>query len=70
MAQTYENYFKEYYKNNCKKISLTLNKEKDADIIEYLEGKNIQATIKKMLRLNILKEKTNDQISRRCSEKE
>lgn len=50
MAQTYENYFKDYYKRKCKKISLTLNKDKDADLIKYLEGKNIQATIKKVLR--------------------
>lgn len=57
MAQTYENYFKEYYKNNCKKISLTLNKDKDADLIEYLEGKNIQATIKKVMRSEIDRER-------------
>lgn len=50
MAQTYETYFKEYNKNNCKRISLILSKDKDADIIKELEGKNIQRTIKKMLR--------------------
>lgn len=57
MAQTYESYFKEYYKNNCKKISLTLNKDKDADLIEFLEGKNIQATIKEMMRSEIDRER-------------
>jgi beta-lactam-binding protein with PASTA domain len=50
MAQTYDNYFKEYYKSKCKKISLTLSKDKDADIIKELEGKNIQGTIKELMR--------------------
>ena len=50
MAQTYDNYFKEYEKANTKRISLNLSLDKDADIIKELEGKNIQGTIKKMIR--------------------
>ena len=50
MAQTYDNYFKEYEKANTKRISLNLSNEKDADIIRAIDGKNIQGTIKKMIR--------------------
>ena len=50
MAQTYDNYFKEYEKANTKRISLNLSLDKDADIIKELKGKNIQGTIKKLIR--------------------
>lgn len=50
MAQTYENYYKEYNKNRCKRINLVLNNEKDADIIDAIDGKNISMTIKELIR--------------------
>lgn len=48
--QTYESYYKDYNKRNNKRISLNLSKEKDADIIKALDGKNIQASIKGLIR--------------------
>jgi len=50
MKQTYKSYMKEYWKANCKRISLLLNNEKDADLIKALDGKNIQATAKDLMR--------------------
>lgn len=50
MKQTYKSYMKEYWKANCKRISLVLHKEKDADLIKALDGKNIQATAKELMR--------------------
>lgn len=48
--QTYQNYMKEYFETKCKRINVVLYKGKDDDIIEYLEGKNIQATTKSLIR--------------------
>ena len=53
MAQTYENYFKEYEKEHIRRISLTLSVKKDADILKEIEGKNIQGTIKELIREGI-----------------
>ena len=50
MKQTYENYMKEYWKANCKRISIVLHKERDADLIKALDGKNMQATAKELMR--------------------
>ena len=50
MAQTYDNYYKEYEKEHIRRISLTLSVKKDADILKEIEGKNIQGTIKELLR--------------------
>jgi hypothetical protein len=46
-------YYKEYNKKNCKRVSLNLSKEKDQDIISAIEteGKgNIQAGVKSLIR--------------------
>lgn len=46
-------YYKEYNKKNCKRVSLNLSKEKDQDIIAAIEteGKgNIQAGVKSLIR--------------------
>ncbi|WP_407461870.1 hypothetical protein [Methanobrevibacter sp.] len=53
MKQTYGNYMKEYWKSNCKRISIVLHNEKDADIIRALDGKNMQATAKELMRAGI-----------------
>ena len=50
MKQTYGNYMKEYWKANCKRISIVLHKERDADLIKALDGKNMQATAKELMR--------------------
>ena len=39
--QTYETYYKDYFNTRCKRINLVLDKEKDADIIKALDGKNL-----------------------------
>lgn len=46
-------YYREYNKKNCKRVSLNLSKEKDQDIISAIEteGKgNIQAGVKSLIR--------------------
>lgn len=50
MKQTYGNYMKEYWKANCKRISIVLHNQKDADLIRALDGKNMQATAKELMR--------------------
>lgn len=45
-----KDYDMEYAKANVKRIVLALNKEKDKDIIEWLEGKNVNGTIKQLIR--------------------
>ena len=53
MAYNYNKYLKEYKKKNIANVSLKLHRTHDADIIEYLEGKNKQDTIKKLIRKEI-----------------
>ena len=48
--QTYEGYYKNYFNTKCKRINLVLDKEKDADIIKALEGKNVSKTIRELIR--------------------
>ena len=48
--QTYENYYKEYFNIKCKRINLVLDKEKDADIIKALDGKNVSKTVRELIR--------------------
>ena len=48
--QKYKDYLKEYYKTRCKRINLVLDNEKDADIIDALEGKNISKTVRELMR--------------------
>lgn len=46
-------YYREYNKKNCKRVSLNLSKEKDQDIISAIEteGKgNIQSGVKNLIR--------------------
>lgn len=44
-------YDREFMKKNCKQIKLQLNKEKDKDIIEWLEKlDNVNGTLKKIIR--------------------
>ena len=53
-------YYKEYNKKNCKRVSLNLSKEKDQDIISAIEteGKgNIQAGVKRLIRKAIQEDK-------------
>ena len=47
---------KEWTKKNTVHISAKLQKSTDADILRYLEGRSIQAEIKKGLRLLIEQE--------------
>lgn len=42
-----------YDKQNTKQIMLKLNTNTDADILEYLEGKNKQGYIKDLIRKDI-----------------
>lgn len=44
-------YDRQYMKNNCRVYRLQLNKEKDKDIIEWLDSlDNVNGTIKQVLR--------------------
>lgn len=46
----------EYIRTNCKQIKLLLNKEKDADIISYLEKQtNVNGHLKSLIREQIKK---------------
>ena len=52
-------YYKEYNKKNCKRVSLNLSKEKDQDIIKAIEREspdNIQAGVKSLIRRAIQEE--------------
>ena len=43
-----------YQKENCKQIKLQLNKEKDKDIIQWLESQsNVNGTLKQLIREKI-----------------
>lgn len=53
MAYDFNKYLKEYKKKNIANVSLKLHRTYDADIIEFLEGKNKQDTIKKLIRKEI-----------------
>ncbi len=45
-------YDQEYQRKNCKQVKLLLNKEKDKDIIEYLDSlDNVNGEIKEVLRM-------------------
>lgn len=53
-------YYKEYNKKNCKRVSLNLSKEKDQDIIKAIETEspdNIQAGVKSLIRRAIQEDK-------------
>ncbi len=54
--QTYESYFKEYFNTKCKRVNLVLDKEKDADIIKAIDGKNISKTIRDLIRKGLKSE--------------
>ena len=42
-------------KKAVKRYEINLNKETDADIIEYLEGKNVQGEFKRLMRAEMRK---------------
>ena len=47
-------YDKRFIKENCRKKTILLHKEKDADIIEWLDRQeNVNASIKKLIREHI-----------------
>lgn len=46
----YNEYYKEHYKKNYKRISLILSLENDKDILKALDDKNIQGSIKRLIR--------------------
>ena len=47
-------YDKRFIKENCRKKTILLHKEKDADIIEWLDRQeNVNASIKKLIRKHI-----------------
>ena len=54
--QTYESYFKEYFNTRCKRINIVLDKEKDADIIKALDGKNVSQTMRELMRKGLKSE--------------
>ena len=62
VAPEYESH-KKWMKENSVMINARLLKSTDADILEYLEGKNKQAEIKKGLRYLIAQEKSAEQLS-------
>lgn len=51
---------KAWVKANTVMIHAKLQKSTDADILQYLEGKSVQAEIKRALRLLIENEKTEE----------
>ncbi len=53
MAHNYENYYKEYNKRKCMRLSLNLSIEKDEDIIKAIDSGNKQGSIKELLRAGI-----------------
>lgn len=60
MADKNYKYTKKYDQNNTIKVSLKLNVNTDADIIEYLSSvENKQGTIKKLIRDDIERSKGN-----------
>jgi len=68
VAPEYESH-KKWMKENSVMINARLLKSTDADILEYLEGKNKQAEIKKGLRYLIAQEKgknNNDNQENEC----
>lgn len=54
--QTYESYFKEYFNTRCKRINIVLDKEKDADLIKALDGKNVSKTMRELMRKGLKSE--------------
>lgn len=48
--KTYKDYYKEHYKKNYKRISLILSLENDKDILNALDEKNKQGSIKRLIR--------------------
>jgi hypothetical protein len=46
-------YDQDYIRKQCVKKTLLLNKERDADIIAFLEGKNVNACVKNLIRAEI-----------------
>ena len=53
-------YYKEYNKKNCKRVSLNLSKEKDQDILKAIEREspdNIQAGVKSLISRAIQEDK-------------
>lgn len=50
-------YDQDYHKRNLIRIPFNLNREKDADIISYLEKQtNVQGTLKSLIREKIKKD--------------
>ena len=50
-------YDQDYHKRNIIRIPFNLNREKDADIISYLEKQtNVQGTLKSLIREKIKKD--------------
>lgn len=50
-------YDQDYHKRNLIRIPFNLNREKDADIISYLEKQtNVQGTLKSLIREQIKKD--------------
>ena len=50
MAYDYNKYMKEYNEKNIVMVSLRLHRTHDADIIEAIDPKNKQASIKRYIR--------------------
>lgn len=54
MNEKTRSYLKQYKKEKCLQICISLSKEHDADIIDFLSGEgNKQGTIKKLIREKI-----------------
>lgn len=55
MNEKTRSYLKQYKKEKCFQICISLSKEHDADIIDFLSGEGInkQGTIKKLIREKI-----------------
>ena len=56
MQKDRSDYFREYSKNNLRRLSLNLSKMKDKDILDAIESEgkgNIQAGVKSLIRKGI-----------------
>lgn len=57
MGFNYNKYMSDYNKKNIEYVSLKLHKENDKDIIDAIDFKNKQGSIKKLIRAGLNKSK-------------
>lgn len=58
MPETKYNPQKKYIKENMRRYALNINRNTDADILEYLEGRdNVQGYLKRLIREDMARQK-------------